>query len=82
MKIYAGQINKSYYEPLYNPMIHKYQTQFQIKNETDTWHDALRWTKNEVFIKQIEENAMWNINFFKICLKPTNIVKKKQNRTK
>jgi len=36
MKIYEGHISTSYVEPLRNPMIYKYQTKFQIKNETNT----------------------------------------------
>jgi hypothetical protein len=82
MKIYEGQISSSYFGTLRNPMIYKYQTEFQIKNETNGWHHALKWTNNERFIKPVEEDGTWNINIYRnlsTSLKNIGKNKSKQN---
>ena len=81
MKIYEGHISKNYFGPLRNPMMQKYQTDFQIKKETNSWHNALKWRDEEIFIKKTEDNGTWNLNIYNNLINSTNKVKEEKLKT-
>ncbi|KAF8802855.1 hypothetical protein BYT27DRAFT_7226214 [Phlegmacium glaucopus] len=56
MKIYGGHINKTYFGPLHNPMIHKYLTEFKTKNETNNLHHDSTWIDIENSLQTKEED--------------------------
>ena len=53
-------------------MIHKYQTKFQVKNETETWHDSLKWSDTEVFIKTPQKDETWSYKTYKFFFESYN----------
>jgi hypothetical protein len=75
MKIYERHISKLYAGPLRNPMIYKYQTDFQVKNETHNWHPALKCADNELFIAKTDSDGTWNLEIYKNLVNSTTIKK-------
>jgi len=75
MKIYEGQIDTSYFGMLRNPMLYKYQNDFPIKKENNDWHNALKFSANEIFFTKHENDGMWNLNTYNKLLTSKNLDK-------
>jgi hypothetical protein len=61
--IYEGRLEKRFLAPLRNPMIYKYQNEYNYKHSNNL-HRALNFSDGECIIKEKGEDGTWNMNVY------------------